>query len=186
MRVISGIFKGRSIEYIKNSNTRPLKDNVRENIFNILTHSGTYKVNIENSNILDLYSGIGSFGIECMSRGAEKITFVDKDINATNILKKNLIKLSIMDKTKIYNSKIEDFLFSDFKEKFDIFFLDPPFKDLEFLENLKEIQKKKIFKKNHIVIIHREIKSKDNFEDILQTTETKKYGRSKIFFSVFK
>ena len=79
MRVISGSLKGRSINYIKNSNTRPLKDNVRESIFNILKHSSVIKTKIENSNILDLYSGIGSFGIESISRGAKKVTFIDKN-----------------------------------------------------------------------------------------------------------
>ena len=184
MRIVSGVLKGRKIKFLKNLNTRPLKDSVKESIFNILTHSKT--INIKNSNILDLYSGIGSFGIECISRGADKITFVDKDLNATNILKENLIKLSIIKKTRIYSGKIEDFLSLAPQEKFDIFFLDPPFKDSYFLENLKKIKKKKFFKKNHIVIVHREAKSKDKIEDILQVTKTKKYGRSKIFFSVFK
>ena len=96
MRIVSGVLKGRKIKFLKNLNTRPLKDSVKESIFNILTHSKT--INIKNSNILDLYSGIGSFGIECISRGADKITFVDKDLNATNILKENLIKLSIIKK----------------------------------------------------------------------------------------
>ena len=88
MKIISGKFRGRSINFIKNLNTRPLKNAVRENIFNILEHSRLVKVNIENSNILDLYSGIGSFGIECISRGAKNITFVERDFNAINILKK--------------------------------------------------------------------------------------------------
>ena len=73
MRIISGLLKGRSINFLKNSKTRPLKDNVKENIFNILKHSNLIKTKIENSNILDLYSGVGSFGIECISRGAKKL-----------------------------------------------------------------------------------------------------------------
>ena len=60
-------------------NTRPLKDSVKENIFNIIKHSKKIGIKLENSNILDLYSGIGSFGIECISRGAKKVTFVEKD-----------------------------------------------------------------------------------------------------------
>ena len=68
MRVISGTLKGRLINFIKNSNTRPLKDSVKESIFNILDHSNLLKTELKNSNILDLYSGIGSFGIECISR----------------------------------------------------------------------------------------------------------------------
>ena len=122
MRIISGAFKGRSIEFLKNSNTRPLKDSVRENIFNVLRHSNRIKIEIENSNVLDLYCGIGSFGIECLSRGAARVTFVDKDLNASNILKQNLSKLSILNKSKILISKIEDVLIKDLKEKFNIFF----------------------------------------------------------------
>ena len=115
MRIISGSFKGRSIKFLKNSNTRPLKDSVRENIFNILEHSHTIKPKIKNSNILDLYSGIGSFGIECISRGAKSITFVDQDVSATKILKENLTYLSIINKSKVFNIKIEKCLINDFK-----------------------------------------------------------------------
>ena len=77
MRIISGHLKGKKINYLKNSTTRPLKDSVKENIFNILKHSNFINIKIENSNILDLYSGIGSFGIEGISRGARKVTFID-------------------------------------------------------------------------------------------------------------
>ena len=105
MRIISGILKGRSIDFLKNNETRPLKDAVRENIFNILIHSNLIEVKIKNSYILDLYSGSGSFGIECISRGAKKATFVEKDIVATNILKENLIKLKSTNNSVIYNNK---------------------------------------------------------------------------------
>ncbi len=186
MRIISGAFKGRSIKFLKNSNTRPLKDSVRENIFNILEHSNYIKTNIKNSNVLDLYSGVGSFGIECLSRGAETITFIDQDTNATNLLKENLIKLSVINKTKIFVNKIENFLNKVVKEKFHIFFLDPPFADFHFIQNLKLIKKSKIFNKIHIVIIHREVKTKDEFKDLLEIIETKQYGRSKVIFGVFK
>ena len=80
MRVISGKLKGRVINFIRNSRTRPLKDSVKENIFNILNHSNLFNVKMKNSKVLDLYSGIGSFGIECISRGANNVTFVENDI----------------------------------------------------------------------------------------------------------
>ena len=64
-----------------------MKDIVKENIFNVLQHSNLINIDIQNSNVLDLYSGIGSFGIECISRG-EKVTFIDKDRDAMIILKK--------------------------------------------------------------------------------------------------
>ena len=72
MRIISGKFKGIKIQFLRNSFTRPLKDSVKENIFNILEHSKKNEVKINTANILDLYSGIGSFGLECLSREAKK------------------------------------------------------------------------------------------------------------------
>ena len=186
MRIISGEFKGRTINFLKNSNTRPLKDSVRESIFNILNHSNLIKVKVEDSNILDLYCGIGSFGLECISRGSKKISFVERDNIAIKILKENLVKLSIKNKTNIFNQSIEDFLKKNIKEKYDIFFLDPPFKDLDNLKILENIREKKIFNTNHIVLIHREIKSLDDYEKYLDIVETKHYGRSKIIFGKFK
>ena len=80
MRIISGVLKGKTINFLKNATTRPLKDSVRENIFNIIKHSNLIKTKIENSNILDLYSGIGSFGIESLSRNAKKSLSLKKKI----------------------------------------------------------------------------------------------------------
>ena len=77
MRIISGLFKGKKILVPKDIKTRPLKDLTKESIFNVIVHSQKFKIDLENSNILDLFSGVGSFGIECLSRGAEKVTFVE-------------------------------------------------------------------------------------------------------------
>ena len=143
MRIISGKFKGRSIEFLKSKNTRPLKDSVKENIFNILNHSEKITVDLIKSKVLDLYSGIGSFGIECLSRGAQRVTFVEKDYVASNILKRNLIKVSAVDRAFIHNENIELFLQNNEKKKYDIFFLDPPFADKSFIEIIKTIKKKK-------------------------------------------
>ena len=185
MRIISGDLKGKTIAFLKSSVTRPLKDSVKENIFNILKHSNLLTVNLKNSNILDLYSGFGSFGLECISRGAKKVTFVERDINALKILKRNLTTLTILNKTKIYSNEIENILIKNKDEKFNIFFFDPPFKDLKFMNNIKLIKENKLFQKEHIVIIHRERKTVDNFENFLRIIETKNYGRSKIIFGLF-
>ena len=87
MRIISGSLKGKTISFLKNLNTRPLKDSVKENIFNILFHSNLFNVDMQNAHILDLYSGVGSFGIECISRGASKVVFIEENINTVKILK---------------------------------------------------------------------------------------------------
>jgi 16S rRNA (guanine966-N2)-methyltransferase len=185
MRIISGTLKGKSINFLKNSITRPLKDSVKENIFNILKHSILINAKIERANILDLYSGVGSFGLECISRGSKKVTFIEQDKNSSNILEKNLTQLSVMNDAIIINNKIENFLKKNDKEKFDIFFLDPPFSDNKFINNLDLIKKNKIYKKKHIVIIHRERGSIDNYSNLIKKIIIKEYGRSKIIFGIF-
>ncbi len=185
MRVISGIFKGKSITFLKSKITRPLKDSVKENIFNIINHSNLLKIEIEEANILDLYSGTGSFGIECISRGAKRVTFVEKDDYAIEILNKNLITLSIKEKALVVKDKIEKYLNENKLEKFDIIFLDPPFAENKFIEELKLIKKNKIYQKNHVIIIHRESKTIDNLDGIFKPLITKQYSRSKIIFGKY-
>ena len=186
MRIISGVLKGKSIKFIKSKITRPLKDSVKENIFNILTHSKEIKLQIENTNVLDLYSGIGSFGLECISRGAKRVTFVEKDKIAFKKLKENLIGLSILDKAKIINKNIKDALYKLNKEKYNILFLDPPFKDKEYTKDLKILKKNSNLYKNHIIIIHREKRTSENLDDKLNIKTIRQYGRSKIIFGKFR
>ncbi len=185
MRIISGSLKGKKINYLKNINTRPLKDSVKENIFNILKHSNFIDTKIENANILDLYSGVGSFGIECLSRGAEKVTFIEKDDYAVNILKRNLIYLSLLNKAVIVKDSVKNFLNAELKQKYQFFFFDPPFADNNFIENLKIIKQIKIFETNNTIIIHREKKTIDNFQDLINVKSVKNYGRSKIIIGDF-
>ncbi len=185
MRVISGIFKGKSIFFLKSKITRPLKDSVKENIFNIINHSNLLKIKLDNANILDLYSGTGSFGIECISRGAKKVTFIEKDSQAIKILNKNLASFSIEEKALMINDKNENYLNINKKDKFDIIFLDPPFADNKFINEIKLIKKNKIYSKNHLIIIHRESKSYDDLSGILKPLVIKKYSRSKIIFGKF-
>ena len=82
MRIISGKYKGKKIFQPTDEATRPLKDLTKESIFNIIQHSNLIRIKIENSNILDLFSGVGSFGLECISRGASNTIFYEKYKNA--------------------------------------------------------------------------------------------------------
>jgi 16S rRNA (guanine966-N2)-methyltransferase len=186
MRIVSGFLKGKKIDFLKSSTTRPLRDFVKENIFNIIQHSSLIKVKLKNAGVLDLYSGVGSFGIECISRGAKKTTFVENDNKALTILKKNINNLKIENQSEILATKIVQFFNKlNKKEKFEIIFSDPPFAEDFFIEELKIIKDSQIYKKDHLIIIHREEKSKDNLEKIINILLTKKYGRSKIIFGNF-
>ena len=186
MRIISGKLKGKKISFINSSTTRPLRDYVKENIFNIISHGKNTQFNLNNSNILDLYSGVGSFGIECLSRNVKKVVFVEKDPIAFSILKKNISNLKLTDKAKLISKDIKSYIKElNVKEKFDLIFLDPPYKDTSYTEIISLIKEKKIFNKYHKVIIHREKKSEEELDKILKIDFLRNYGRSKIIFGSF-
>ena len=184
MRVIGGDLKGKKLLIPLDKSTRPLKDMVRESIFNILNHSSKVSKNINNSKVLDLFSGTGSFGIECLSRRAKEVIFFENYSNSLKILKKNIFNLKLEDKTKVYESNAYDLKETNLKnEIFDIIFLDPPFKDKEINVLIDQIKMLKIANINTLIIIHRNKKSVDNISKFLNILDEKNYGLSKILFS---
>ena len=183
MRIISGKFKGKKILEPKDIKTRPLKDLTKESVFNILQHSNKIKINIEKSNVLDIFSGVGSFGLECLSRGVLKVTFIENYKKVLPILKKNLDNFKLVNNYKIIESNVyEHNTFKILKDKFDIIFLDPPYKYKNLSNILDQIHKQEILKKNGIIILHRHKNEKDNFNLNFKLVEKKIYGISKIIF----
>ena len=124
MRIISGKLKGKKINFIKVNSTRPLKDSVKENIFNVLLHSNKIEVTLDNAKVLDLYCGFGSFGLECLSRGAKQATFVEKDKKTFQILRQNINRLKLQNISNPINLDIKNALVMDKGEKYNIIFID--------------------------------------------------------------
>jgi len=183
MRIISGKFKGKKILEPNDLNTRPLKDLTKESIFNIIKHSNKFTINLENSEILDLFSGTGSFGIECISRGAKFVTFVENYEGILPILKKNLANLKSASNYSIIEKNIFNNLnLKEFKKQFDIIFLDPPYKEKELNKLLSFLINEKILNQNGIIVIHRHKKQIDSLPNQINILEEKKYGISKILF----
>ena len=183
MRIISGFFKGKKIIEPKDNKTRPLKDLTKESIFNIINHTNKFSINLNNSYVLDLFSGVGSFGIECLSRSAKEVIFVENYTGVLPILKKNLKELKSLNNYKIIEKNIYDEnIFSVINQKFDLIFLDPPYKDKNFVNILVDIKNKKILNKNGVIIVHRHKNEKDVLPFNFKIIEEKKYGISKILF----
>jgi len=183
MRIISGSFRGKKILEPKDILTRPLKDLTKESIFNIINHSKKFNVEIKDANILDLFSGVGSFGLECLSRGASHLTFVENYRGVLPVLKKNLSSLKTLKKYEILEKDIlNNTYLKNINIKFDIIFLDPPYKYSELEKILTNISDRKILNKDGIIIIHRHKKEKDKFPKNFKILEEKKYGISKIIF----
>ncbi len=185
MRIISGKFKNKKILQPLDKLTRPLKDITKESIFNILNHSKFIKFEIVNSKVLDLFSGSGSFGLECISRGAKKVIFCENYWNAIKILNQNINMLKCEKNTEIIKEdSFEIFKKVKFAEKFEIIFLDPPFKEEKIETLLNAIKESKILNKDGIIILHRN-KKKNNLPKNCNIILEKIYGLSKIYFLNF-
>jgi len=183
MRIISGNFKGKKILLPKDKLTRPLKDLTKESIFNILKHSKLLNIELESSNILDLFSGVGSFGLECLSRGAKNVTFLESYKEVLNILKKNIDNLNQQNQTKV----IEKDIFSEntlklINDKFDIIFVDPPYKEKKLSFLLNAITELKLLTTGGVIIIHRHKNEEDDLPKEFNLILEKNYGISKIIF----
>ena len=182
MRIISGTKKGKKILLPDASITRPLKDNVKENIFNILTHNRDFKINFKDINVIDFFSGSGSFGLECLSRSAKKVFFLESNSKTQNTLFRNLsnnfpkYKYEICKKDFFKLNKSS--LIENFKPK--IIFFDPPYaienfdKIYEFINSLKNL-------KDTLLILHIE-KSRHIYFENFKFNSEKIYGISKIVF----
>ena len=186
MRIIAGKMGGVNLHVPFNKGTRPLKDLARESIFNLIVHSKKISFNLEKSKVLDLYAGTGSFGLECISRKAGNVTFVEKEYNAIKILEKNIDKLKVENLTEILQKDVINFIKKTNKinPKFDLIFCDPPFKE-NIEELIKIIFNKNFLKRSGIIVFHRNKKTKDKIPDYLKIIDERIYGISKIIFARF-
>ena len=182
MRIVGGNFKGKKIFLPRDKSTRPLRDLVKESIFNLIEHSNKFNSFIDNSNILDLFSGTGSFGLECISRNSNKVTFIENYKEALFILKKNIKAFDAQNRCKIIERNCFDFFNEKkfFNDKFDIIFLDPPYKEKKINLIINMIKEKKFLSKNGILVIHRHKKDDVSITNKLKILDQRAYGISKI------
>ena len=183
MRIISGQFKGKKLLQPNDKKTRPLKDLVKESLFNIIKHSKKLNTDLEKSNVLDLFAGVGSFGLEALSRGAKYVVFIENYNEVVKILKKNIENLDLNKKCDVLEKDIlNDLNFKELNKSFDIVYLDPPFKETNINSLIMKINKSNILRKNGIIILHRHKNENDQFIKESNIVEEKQYGISKIIF----
>ncbi|MFR9071078.1 MAG: 16S rRNA (guanine(966)-N(2))-methyltransferase RsmD, partial [Paraclostridium sp.] len=154
MRVISGKARGLKLNTPKNEDVRPTTDRVKESLFNIINGY------IIDGEILDLFAGTGSLGIECLSRGANKCVFVDVSKTSIDIVKSNIKKARVEDNAEIlnidYKSAIDKVKNKTYK--FDIIFMDPPYYENMFMDALKKIDESDILKDDGIIVVEHDTK----------------------------
>ncbi len=149
MRVISGQSRGKKLISLDGDNTRPTLDRVKEALFNII------QFEVKDAAVLDLFAGTGALGIEALSRGAKEAVFCDKVPDAIKVIKQNIINTNNLDKATIINKEYQEVLenLSKQNKKFDIVFLDPPYKTNLAIESLQKIIMSDLLTEDGTIII---------------------------------
>jgi 16S rRNA (guanine966-N2)-methyltransferase len=153
MRIISGKFKSRKLVSPKNEKVRPTTDRARETVFNILNS----KISFEDLTCIDLFCGTGSFGIECISRGAAKTVFVDRDVKPVI---QNINSLGIAGSCEIIRDDVLNYVRRNKDLKADLIFCDPPYKFNRYGELIGNISSS-----GAIVIIEHEKNTEMDFNE---------------------
>ncbi|MDO8549797.1 MAG: 16S rRNA (guanine(966)-N(2))-methyltransferase RsmD [Ignavibacteria bacterium] len=156
MRIISGEFKSRLINVPDSKLIRPMTDRVRETLFNLLNN----KTDFENIKVLDLYSGSGALGLECLSRGASEVHFVEKNFSIYNNLIQNINTLGAIDRCKVHKMETLKFVNSVPGADFDLILADPPFFKDDIYKVVESVLSNKYLNSEGMIIIERSIQTK--------------------------
>ena len=181
MRIISGTARGTKLYTLEGLNTRPTLDRVRESLFNIIQN------NLKGAVVLDLFAGSGQLGIEALSRGADKAYLCDINRDAVKMIKQNLEKTKLKDKAVVINEDYKKALRTlNTNEKFDIIFIDPPYKEDIAVDSIIDIIHESRLKENGIMIIEtdeieRDLREINKIENI-KIIDQRKYGRASLIF----
>lgn len=177
MRIIAGKFRGRIISSPNSKYTRPMTDRLRVTLFDILSN----KIDFDGIKVLDLYSGSGSIGLEALSRGAEKVDFIEKNLSISKTLLKNIESLNVSDRCKIF--KMEALKFSRMEEhdNYDLIFADPPFFKDDIYEVVENLLANNFLMEDGKIIVQRSIQSKEKDKLHFETEPFKVVGDSCLY-----
>jgi len=125
LRIISGKFGGRTIQAPESKITHPMGDRIRGSLFNIIGDE------LKDADVLDVFAGTGSLGLEALSRGAKSVIFVERDRIASKILAENINILGVVDKTTTVRIGVSTWIDKNQDKSFDIIFADPPYNNLQ-------------------------------------------------------
>lgn len=149
MRVIAGSARRLPLKTVKNMETRPTTDRIKETLFNIIQND------VPQCRFLDLFSGSGAIGIEALSRGAEWAVFVDNNKNAVSCIRDNLKFTRLSDYGIVMECDVISALsmLENRKSCFDIVFMDPPYNNELERETLERLVHSSVIDENTLIIV---------------------------------
>jgi len=172
IRITGGKNRSRKLFIPENNLTKPTMDKVRAAVFNALNGE------IKGKNVLDLFSGSGSYGFEALSRDAKSVTFVDKEKDAVNVIKNNAEMLKETNFT-VFQSDVLAFLEAK-NGQFDLVFVDPPYK-LDIYQNVLDLLEKNEYLKDNSIIVLESEKELSINEEKYKKVKLYNYGLAKIY-----
>jgi len=173
MRIIAGKAGGIQLKSLKGRDVRPTLDRVKESLFNIIAYY------IDGAEVLDLFAGFGSLGIEALSRGAKHADFVESERRHLKIIEENLEKSNLNKNASVYQNDVFDFL-EGCQKRYNLIFMDPPYKRDFTEETINLIIENNLLKEKGLIISERD-SSEETFEfEELNIIKNREYGNTVI------
>ena len=172
IRIISGSNKGFKINFRPSSKLRPTSDRLKKIAFDWV------QFNIQDSNCSDLFAGTGSLGLECLSRGASKVTFVDHKKDHIHKINKLTAELKYKNKSKCIRANVSDWMHAN-EDVFDLIFMDPPYEFKDYAILLETIALNKTLSKSCFIFLEHAARISINIPDTFKATKEKKVGEAK-------
>ena len=183
MRIISGKARGTKLYTLDGTATRPTLDRVKESLFNIIQND------IEDSTVLDLFSGSGAIGLEFLSRGAKRAVLCDSSKDAIKIIKQNVQKTHFEEKVEVYNMEFTKLVERLQNQKFDIIYIDPPYATDFIKISLEKIIEYELVNENTKIIVETDDETRilNQIEKMdVEITDKRKHGRATIIFLKYR
>jgi 16S rRNA (guanine966-N2)-methyltransferase len=181
MRIVGGKFKGQPLAAPSGRDTRPTSDRVREAIFNILAH-GTAAVPLEGARVLDLFAGTGAMGLEALSRGAKFCQFVDDDVEARGIIRRNADALGVTGSCRIWRRDAARLGPSGPQPPFSLVFIDPPYGKALGDKALHSLVEGQWLAAQAIVVLEESARTRISVPEELSIVDERTYGDTKVVF----
>ena len=177
MKILTGNLRGRTISYKPNPHLRPTSDKTRKAVFDMLQGE------LENKNVLDLFSGTGALGFEALSQGADSVTFVESERSQADVITNNLTKLGLLEKSEVIIGDVITTIekLSHNRREFDFIFLDPPYEKDLGEKTLSALVKSVIVKKGTLIILEcRNLETLPGADEKFICLKHKVYGDTRI------
>lgn len=177
MRVIGGLYRGRTLRTVRDLSVRPATDRVRQTVFDMLTN----RLEFDGARVLDLFAGSGSLGIEALSRGAGHVTFVEHAREAAEFIELNLRTLGCADAGTVLESDALSFIRPG-GGPFDLIFADPPYAFDGTAEIPAAVAGSEMLRAGGYLLIEHAAGQEFGAAPGLRTGPVKRFGRTEVTF----